>query len=164
MDEALEVVNRALADDAVDELLLGRSGYNYLPKWSSAPGNSDITALLSAFVDGPLKGPSSQQASVRLRAAIERLTPTYEGLLAVASVVLFESLCLKRARGTLGIPLKDVALKLGESIARFKTRLMEDRSGPGRDWEDGMYGELRRLSQNTVALGGPAFASHETSS
>ena len=57
----------------------------------------------------------------------------------------------------LGLPLESIAAELRQSIRVFRFRLEKDRTGVGAEWQDGLFGDLRRLSRNTEGVGGPSF-------
>ena len=154
---AFILVNRALAEDAIDLLLLGKPGYTYLPKWSPSPGNTDITALLAVFYDEQL-GLSKVELGRRLQQAIMQIIDSYEGLFPVATVLLVESLARRDGRA-LGLPLEAIAERLKCAIEGFRTNLITDRIGGGGFWPDGALGDLRRLSKNVSEIGGPEFCS-----
>lgn len=152
--KALEIVKRAVRENHLDRLLLGKPEYSYLPKWSPAPGNTDLTTLLSFIYDEPL-GISDEEIRDRLLNAVNRIISLYEGLFPVATIILIESLRLSDRRIILGLPLDEISSSLSKSIDEFKQRLSNDKTEYGMQWDDGMLGEMRRISNNIVELGGP---------
>jgi hypothetical protein len=152
--EAVNIVRKALAENNLDLLLFGKQGYSYLPKWSSAPGNTDLTTLLSVIYDTPL-GYAKEDIVAKMIYAVNQIVFSYEGLFPVATVILIETLRVNNGRPILGLPLNEIATILRESILKYRYNLITDKTGPGNQWEDGMYGEMRRISDNIVELGGP---------
>jgi hypothetical protein len=154
--DPVEMIKEAVAKGELVKLLLGEPGYCYLPKGSPAPGNTDLAAVIGVLYDFM---PEADRPRVRdeMVKALSTIVSRYEGLEPVASSILLESLRKMRNRTPFGLPLDDLAVKLRESINAFADRLREDRSGIGASWADGRLGELRRLSRNTVDLGGPSF-------
>lgn len=155
--DSLQIVSRAIAESALDKLLLGAEGYRYLPGWSPATGCTDLTELLAVLYDLWPKD-DRQRVCKALSESLTRLVSTYDGLEPVATCILFESLRKFRKRNPLGLPVDELAAQLRASIERFAARLTSDKRGDGSRWPDGWMGELRRLSRNTVELGGPGFA------
>lgn len=154
--DPIQMIKEAVAKGEIIKLLLGDPGYCYLPKGSPAPGNTDLAAVIGVLYDFI---PESERARVRdeMVVALNAIVGTYEGLEPVAASILLESLRKMHNRTRFGLPLDDLAAKLSESINAFADRLRADRSGVGASWPDGRLGELRRLSRNTVDLGGPPF-------
>lgn len=152
--EAVAIVKRAFSENNVELLLLGKQGYSYMPKWSPAPGSTDLTAVLSVIYDTPL-GYSNEEIVDKILYGLNRIISSYEGLFPAATIILIESLRLKQGRPILGLPLNEIATVLRQSIIEFKSKLITDKIGPGNQWEDGMFGELHRISNNIIDLGGP---------
>jgi len=155
--KANEIVAKALQADQLDELLLGRSPYAYLPRWSPSDENTDLTILLNILYKNDF-GVSKEVICSRLVTAARRITGSYEGLFPVATLILFEAGHRARNDVTVGLPLNDLAADLGSAISKYRSRLIADKSGPGSQWEDGRLGDLRRLSDNSRDVGGPGFA------
>ncbi len=155
-NDPFQIVSRAIAESELDKLLLGAEGYQYLPAWSPSTGCTDLTELLAVLYD---KWPKDDRQRVydALYDALKCLVTKYEGLEPVATCILIESLRKSRNRNPLGLPIEELATELRSNIERFAARLKADKSGDGSRWQDGWLGELRRLSRNTVELGGPLF-------
>jgi hypothetical protein len=150
------IVTVALANGEVDKLLLGEQEYQYRSKYSPATGNTDLTELLAVFYDG-LETQTRDNAKGALIKALNDLCGTYEGIDAIVTCILIETLRRSDGRRTLELPVEYLAEKLQETIKMFESRLIGDKSGNGQDWKDGQLGELRRLSNNVVKYGGPSF-------
>jgi hypothetical protein len=90
-------------------------------------------------------------------AALYSLTGTYEGIDPISTCILLEALRICDGRVPLGLPIDDLASKLQETILTFESRLRADRTAGGKEWTDGLLGDLRRLSRNTENYGGPGF-------
>lgn len=154
---AYQVVAATLRDDALDAMLLERPPYVYRSHWSPADVPSDITELLRSLYTDTFDL-DRVEIRRRLGQTLERLAQTYEGLEGVASCLLFESGRLDgRSFPPIGLPMENLASQLAQSIERYRPRLVDDRTGQGRHWPDGKFGELRRLSLLTQRGGGPAF-------
>jgi hypothetical protein len=161
---AQELVRNALEKDELDLLLLGKPEYQYLPKWSPSPYNTDVATLLDVLYHLVGQYPRDQIRE-RLYGAIKKVVATYEGVYPVAGCILLESsaqspvdlLGQANRQNAIGLPLEEIANELRASIERFKSRLAGDKSGDGWKWPDGLLGDLRRLSKNTKRLGGPSF-------
>ena len=61
---AQEIVRNALEKDELDLLLVGIPEYQFLPKWSPASGNTDLTYLLDALYMGIADYTREELASV----------------------------------------------------------------------------------------------------
>ena len=151
-----EIVKAALAKGELEKLLLGAPAYQYRSKYSPAPGNTDLTELLSV-VYRDLAADERGLAAEILLAALNKIVHTYEGLRPVASCILYEAGSQADRRPPLGLPLSELARALDASIQRYSDPLRADKTGEGYEWPDGRLGEFRRLSRNTVSLGGPSF-------
>lgn len=152
----IDIVNVALAKGEIEKLLLGTPEYQYRSRLSPAPGNTDLTELLAVIYDG-LDPQSREAAKDALVKGLYSLSETYEGIDAVATCILIESLRKSNGRSLLGLPIDDLAERLRVTIRAFEPRLRADKGGAGRDWPDGLLGDLRRLSRITENLGGPSF-------
>jgi hypothetical protein len=151
-----EIVDKALERDELDLLLLGKSEYQFFDRWSSSPYNTDLVAILDALYRFAGED-QREQIKKRLLGAIKKIVDTYEGLVPVAGCILLESGRRSENRPTLGLPLKEIAAELMQSIRLFSFRLEKDKTGVGAQWPDGLLGDLRRLSKNTERVGGPSF-------
>ena len=156
MSDPKLILQKAIEKGELIQLLLGAPEYCYRSRWSPAPGNTDLTELLG-FMFHERDLAKKRQWRDDLLKALNLIVETYEGLDPVATCILMESLHIARYRQALGLPLDDLAKKLHKGIMQFRERLELDRSGLGDQWSDGMLGEFRRLSKNTVELGGPSF-------
>lgn len=158
-----EIVAKALKRDELDLLLLGPPEYQFFDRWVD-PYNTDLTALLGALYSDAVEG-RREQIKNRLLAAIMKIVETYDGLFPVAECVLYEASARSavdwfgrpKANTSLGLPLEEIAAELRQSIRVFAFRLEKDKAGVGANWPDGLLGDLRRLSKNTLTLGGPSF-------
>lgn len=151
-----DIVRKALEKDELDLLLLGKPGYQYLPKWSPAPGDTDVTSLLSAL--GGLVGEYPRaEIRDRLHRAIMKIVETYEGLDPVAHCLFFEAYDRSEGRPPLGLPAEEIAAELKQSIRVFSFRLEKDKTYNCGLLPDGRLGGLRQLSRTTERFGGPSF-------
>jgi hypothetical protein len=150
------IVLNALSRGELDRLLLGAPEYQYRSKYSPAPGNTDLTELLDVIYDGLGDG-DRRRAREALVKALDDIGGRYDGIDALATCILVESVRRSGGRSQLGLPLDDLAAKLGATIRAFEPQLRADRSGAGQHWQDGLLGDLRRVSRNTERYGGPAF-------
>lgn len=151
-----EIVRTALAKGELEKLILGAPEYQYRSRFSPAPGNTDLTELLAVVYDG-LDSQAGELATVALIKALYSVVNTYEGIDAVSTCILFETGRKFDGKQPLGLPLDDLAARLQATIRTFEPQLRVDKSGGGQHWPDGRLGEFRRLSRNTVSLGGPSF-------
>ncbi len=151
-----EIVKAALANGELDKLLLGAPAYQYRSKYSPAPGNTDLTELLSVVYDH-WDPADKKHVHEQVAKAVYAIIGTYHGIEPVAICVLLESLRAARGKPSLGLRLDDVAARLRASIDTFSEQLRVDKGGGGANWPDGRLGDLRRLSRNTEDLGGPSF-------
>lgn len=154
--DPVAIVKIALKKGELDKLLLADPKYQYRSKFSPAPSDTDLTELLAVIYDNldPQTRTVARDALIR---ALYSLVGDYEGIDAVATCILLEALRKSDGRPTLGLPIDDLAAKLQATIQVFSSRLQADKSGGGRDWPDGLLGDLRRLSRNTEKYGGPSF-------
>jgi hypothetical protein len=151
-----DIVRKALQRDELDLLLLGEPEYQFLPKWSPAPGNTDLTALLSALRSLTGKYPSGEIRD-RLYRAIKKIIGTYEGLDSVACCLICEAGDRSEGKPSFGLPMDEIAAELRQSIRVFAFRLEKDKTGVGAQLPGGRLECFRRLSKTTERLGGPSF-------
>jgi len=151
-----QIVESAITANALCELILGRAPYIYLPVGSPAPGNTDLSILLSALYD-ELKGLDRERLRTDYENALCRALKMEEGIGPVAYAVVFEALRKSKSRAPMNIALNDLAEKLRQSIHLHWDMLSHDFSGAGRGWANGWLGELGRLSRLSEELGGPRF-------
>ncbi len=151
-----EIVKMALAKGELNRLLLAAPEYQYRSKYSPAHGDTDLTELLDViYLD--LEGDEKDAAKEALIVALYSLSGTYEGIDAIATCILYEWGQRSRGKMVLGLPLGDLAEKLQDTVRTFKSRLREDKCGVGRYYEDGLLGNLRRMSHIVEDHGGPRF-------
>jgi hypothetical protein len=148
-----QIIHDAIDKHEVDDLLLGRPAYQYLPKQSPSPWGTDLVELLTIIVDNNY----SEHVRSELLSAVDRIVTTYDGLIPVALCLLFDSVRSVNNSKNLGLERDQVAARLRKGVDIHKERLRRDKTGGGSDWEDGLLGELRNLSRNTVSVGGPPF-------
>jgi hypothetical protein len=136
-----EIVRAALENDELDLLLLADPQYQYLPARSPSPDKTDLVDLLGALYRSVGEFPAGWIKS-ELERAIDRIVSIYEGIVAVASCVLYEtsarspvdSFGRRQTQKGLGLPLDRIARELRKTIERFKSRLSIDKSGGGQVW------------------------------
>ncbi len=150
------IVRAALTNGEIDRLLLGAPEYQYLPKYSPAPGNTDLVDLLTVIYDG-LDAENRATAKAALEKAIRSLSGVYEAIDAIATCIFLEAKRRSDGRSTLGLPIEEFAGKLQATIRTFEARLRADKTGGGWNERDGVLGDLRRLSRITESHGGPPF-------
>ena len=163
-----EIVRKALERDELDLLLLGGPEYRCFLLLSALRSSlryeNDLGELLQVLYKSAEDHPEKGIAD-RLLRAMKKIVEHYEGLTPVARCILYEIVarsavdCFGRpkAQTSLGLPLEEIASELKQSIRVFSFRLEKDKVGVGAEWPDGLLGDLRRLSRNTVRLGGPSF-------
>ena len=150
------LIYRALDKNQLCDLLLGSSNYRYLPKGSPSPYGTDLAALLGTLYDTcPLE--RRQETARKLETSVRQIVKTYEGIIPTSIVILVEALAQRNGNSPFGLPIASLASELKQSIANFRGQLAQDKTGGGRNWPDGLLGELRRLSVNVSELGGPPF-------
>jgi len=154
--QAPNIIQRALEKNQLADLLVGSPAYRYLPKYTSSPYVTDLGALLGNLYDAC---PPDKRVEIArsLATAVREIVKRYEGIIPSAMVILIESSRKKDGRAPLGLPLESLASELGASIAQFRQQLASDKSGGGRNYPDGLLGELRRLDAIVVDLGGPSI-------
>ena len=149
------LVHSALESGEFLRLLMGEPEYRYMPPRSLSPWDTDLTVLLDVIYDCDdpvVRALAKRELTYAAREAVER----YRGLIPVAICVLVES--AKKVRGReLGLPVAELAGSLRKGIVIHASQLSCDYTGGGAMWPDGLLGELRRLSQNCAAAGGPSF-------
>lgn len=155
-NEPKDIVLKALSNKALSSLLLGEPEYCYLPKWSPSSTNTDITVLWEALHDIAIESPSYDISDLVLE-VVESIVRKYEGIRPVASILLMESSRKDDGRQVFDLPLDKIAQSLKKTIEKYKDKLMCDKNGEGWSYSDGLYGDLKRLNQNTIELGGPGF-------
>ncbi len=151
-----EIVRKAIEEDAIDLLLLGKQEYRYLPYWSSAYGDTDLPDLLEAL-HGEAKRKPELEVEESLTYAIQKILKTYEGLLPTAECIFYESYLRSESLSSFNLPLEEIAVMLRDQIEKYKISLFTDKSGRGVLWKDGLLGVLRQLNIVTQEFGGPSF-------
>lgn len=158
MSDPDALAKKAVESGEIDRLLLAAPEYQFRSRWSPAPGETDLTELLVPMY----RLPDHAKVRAELLSALYRIMGEYEGLVPVASTILFEVGERKDGR-PLGLPIEDLAEKLSQSVEKYRVRLSHDkRASEGADqWPDGLYGELKRLSRNSQSYGGPGFVNEK---
>jgi hypothetical protein len=150
-----KIIRDVIAKGAYVDLLLGAKKYAYVGKWSCCSGDTDLVELLGVLYYSVGKanvGKSNiDQVRCSLTDAIDKIVGTYEGIDPTTTVILFECLEKTSGRRTLGLDVENIASKLRESIGRHYCRLCGDKSGEGKQWEDGMFGAFRRLRKIIIS-------------
>jgi hypothetical protein len=153
---AVHFVSRALSENALDRVLTGAPGYCYLPPRSPSPEATDIVDVLQAYYWIAEHNPDLNLGTHLLQ-VLSDLSNRYDGLLAIASSMLFESGQRKRQQYSLGISLDQLAILARKGVARWDRELRRDTSGTGLGFPDGRLGDMRRRSAIIVDNGGPGF-------
>lgn len=155
-DSAKNIVRMALSNNELHKVLLGESGYCYLPKWSPSSTNTDITVMWDALHDLASEYTLDDLSSM-ISEAINKIQFKYEGIYPIASIILQESYRKNKRENTFLLPLSDIAISLKLTIENHRDKLKSDKRGEGAGYQDGLFGDLVRLNQNTIELGGPDF-------
>lgn len=150
------IVRRALEQNELSLLLLGANEYQYFDRWVGHADNTNLPELLSSLY-GFISDEGREIIRDRLLLAINEIIESYEGLFPVATCILFESSHRSENQPTLGLPLDELAEVLRQKVREFGFKLEKDKTGPGFNWPRGRLDDMRRLSKNTVRLGGPSF-------
>lgn len=155
-DKALELTEKAFNRGELDKLLTGEGEYSYTPKFSLAT-DTDMALLLPSGIYKFQRTNEASNFALLLESVLRELVSRYGGLYPVAAFILIESYGRSTGDSPFSFPLEPIASSLKESILSFQYCLKEDRSGYGKAWDDGLYGELRNLARNTVEYRGPDF-------
>lgn len=154
--ESLEsLVRNAIDQDELHELILGKPGFEHVPKYSPTPWETDHTAVLSRLAIFC----ADSEVSQRVDRAVAELAQSYVGLVPAAICYLYEMVARRRNLARLGLDLSGLGAKLRSSAMAHRSELEVDRTGAGAQWPDGLYGELRHLNATCVELGGEPFLS-----
>lgn len=152
-----ELTALAVTNQELDKLLLGLPPYEFRPKFSPSSTSTDLAILLpSGLYEFARRHPSENLSNILQKTLLE-LADTYEGIPAVASIILGETRGQFSGETPLKLDLHALAKVLSETINKHKETLRLDNSGEGWSWKDGRLGDLRNLSKNTVGLGGMGF-------
>lgn len=150
---AEKIVTQAIMHNDFEKLILGEGEYHFSPFYSPTDGH-DLT-LIHDELSKRAKG--NKQIAVQMNAAIMKMIDRYECLVSIAICILCEALGKSKYNTNIGLPLEEISNSLARSIVFYKETLIQDKSGPGSQFDDGMYGELKRISNNTQKYGGPDF-------
>src|ERR1700690_4465483 len=119
---AKEIVNDAIQQDIVEDLLLAKPGFEYLPNMTCTSAKSDVVALLSVLYEqAQLYGVGSIRN--RLESALRRVLLSYDGLEPTATCILFEVSRRFRNEPSLGFDIYLIATELKKSMDAYADRL-----------------------------------------
>lgn len=155
--ETLDVlVESAIENDELHELILGKPGYEYLPKFSPSSWETDQPTVLTRLAARC----SDPQIAQQVSRSIRELAQTYEGVVPAAICYLFESVARRKNGARLGLELAELGPLIRATAAAHREELETDSTGPGAEWPDGLYGELRHLNTTCIELGGEGYMNH----
>ena len=148
---------RAFERNEVRELLLGSGSYAYKDRFSPAPGPTDITSILSGVEEFARLRPELD-VDARLQRVLISLCDSPEGVLAVASAILFVASHRHRGTSPLQFDLDPVADAVRAWI-RARSRYLPDIHRVAAEYfPSGFQDGLARLSELCTSYGGPEFA------
>lgn len=148
----------AFENKTLDKLFLGIEPYNYIPKFSSASGNIDLTAVIPDGIFVYIKENESPENIFYLKETLNYLCSQYAGLDVVATYILC-AIIYKNRHGQLPteVDINELSDKLKASIWYFKDKLKNDFTDYGFGCQEGRYGDLKRLSKITTEKEGINF-------
>lgn len=159
---ALEATKLAYERKEIPMLLLGEDPYACTDRFTPLPKGvkTDPTILIPVGLHKyKLENPFMEQELLKALYSISNLSL---GIWTVASFISIESYLKKRNKPILSIDLNQLANSLKEKILQHKTLLAEERVDlDGNQYIDGVLGELKRLSVNTIENEGPNFFPEE---
>jgi hypothetical protein len=155
--EPVVIVKEALAKGELDKLLLGTAEYCYLPKWSSTPGNTDLTVLLDTLYKMATDNNKYENLQRLLLTAVDNIVTKYEGIDPVISILFKEVYNKINNEITFELPLDVIASKLRTTIIHFHDLLLDDKTEGGIGFHDGRYGDIKRMNNIILEYNGPSI-------
>lgn len=155
-NQVYELTEMAVQCGQLKQLLLGSSGYGYLPKYSPAH-RTDLALVIPHGLHQFQRNCHDSVFSNTIVNVLLELACEYDGIMPAAGFILVES-CFRVDRNSpFYFSLEPIAVVLRNSIEHFRDKLSMDHTAEGENWPDGRYGCLRNLARNTVCCGGPDF-------
>ena len=159
---AYQLAEKAFQNKELEKLLLGEGQYDYLPKYSPAPGNTDLAEIIPNGVFPYLADNSKIENVNYLNTTLNTLCNSLEGMYSVACFILLYHSYFDKLQVLKKIVIKNVIESLSHNIQKHKSELLKSKSILGASSNFGLYGVLKTLSKNTVELGGPSFFPEES--
>jgi hypothetical protein len=138
---------------------VGKKNYAFLPKYSLAPGSTDLPFLIDhgIYAYAMLPSVDVDEFSKILQDSLLHLCQTYSGMHTVALFVITEAYSLSRKRTPLRVNLDLIGASLRQRVQEHLERLSNDFSGDGRFFKRGMLDEFYRLSTISMEYNGPGL-------
>lgn len=152
-----ELAESAFTKKEMVDFFLGNPPYNYKPKNSPAPGNTDLSELIPDGIFPYLANNAKTENIDYLNNTLIELCNFPEGMYSVACFILLYNSYVERFDILQKININNISALLKSSINEHKSDIFRSNSILGRASNAGLYGVLKTLSKNTEELGGHSF-------
>lgn len=154
-----ELASLAFKKNDLHRFFTGEPPYNFVDKYSPAPGPADLSDLIYLGLLPYLNKNASKENISYLESSLKELTGSPEGMYGVAAFILQAFIYAKKKDNKIYIDLNEIAFYLRKSIEYNKNKIIEIRVK--LDPRSNLYETLEILSKNTKRIGGPSFFPEE---
>lgn len=137
------IVNDVIINNEYEKLLLGEEPYRVISEKGMSPWGYDLIIGLEV-----LNQQIYDEDIPKFKKSLEKVANMYKGVIPSLITLLFIYLKRKKLELNFDFDERDVISILRKTISRHKPVLVNDKSGPGNNYENGMLGEVLRLSDN----------------
>lgn len=156
------LTNLAFENRELDKLLLGENPYKYMTKFFPGSGDSDISTLIVDGIFPYILINKEKETIDYLSNTLHELSLRYDGLPPMASFMLCCAIHKKNnGKMPMNINFEKLLKEMMGSINQYKIQLKNDSTGEGWRNEEGLYGNLKRLSKITTEMSGLNFFPEE---
>ncbi len=140
-----QLAEKAFKNEELFELLLGDKGYGKIPKYSPSPDKTDISYVYRGLCDYVSENLDGECLAI-LEREFGKIAARKEGVEPIASIMVLESDSSRPKR--LGLNLEELSGWLKKGVDDNYEALKNDKTGMGRNYDNGKIGNLERL--NTI--------------
>jgi len=150
----IKLVEKAFQDGEILNLIVGDEGYGNAPKYSPSPDKTDISLVYRGLCDYISECPDNNCGNT-LQNELEKLAAYKQAIEPIASLMVLESKALRNKR--LGLDLEKLSKPLKMGLRENWDTLKNDKTGMGKNYENGKIGNLKRLDRLFQSRSGLSF-------
>lgn len=143
------LIKRAIKENAYQSLLLGLPPFRFDDQRGSSPYGYDIVTELEVL-NRQIKRLGAEQ----LKLSLEEMSSFYEGVIPCLIFILFVQTKKEKKECNINFDLTVIVNNLRITINQNLDRYIHDKSGVGKNYSNGLFGEINRLCQNILELSG----------